>query len=74
MAPAARQLAMAMPANAEEAQVLAALQRTPGAPCHIDDIIRDSQLPARTVGSTLTVLTLKGLAQELGNQHYASLS
>ena len=74
LVPAARQLAMAMPANDEEAQVLAALQRTPGAPCHIDDIIRDAQLPAHTVGSTLTVLTLKGLAQELGNQHYASLS
>ena len=74
MAPAARQLAMAMPANDEEAQVLAALQRTPGAARHIDDIIRDAQLPAHTVGSTLTVLTLKGLAQELGNQHYASMS
>ena len=74
MAPAARQLAIAMPANDEEAQVLAALQRTPGAARHIDDIIRDAQLPAHTVSSTLTVLTLKGLAQELGNQHYASMS
>ena len=45
-----------------------------GRPCHIDDIIRDAQLPAHTVGSTLTMLTLKGLAQELGNQHYASMS
>ena len=74
LAPAARQLAMPLPANDEEAQVLAALQRTPGAARHIDDIIRDAQLPAHTVGSTLTVLTLKGLSQDLGNQHYASMS
>ncbi|MAG36565.1 MAG: DNA-protecting protein DprA [Dehalococcoidia bacterium] len=74
MAPPARQLAMALPANDEEERVLAALQITPCQPRHIDDVIRDARLPAKIVGSTLTVLTLKGLAQDIGSQHYASVS
>jgi predicted Rossmann fold nucleotide-binding protein DprA/Smf involved in DNA uptake len=48
-------------------QVLALL--TPE-PQHIDQLTRQSRLPAHTVSATLTLLELKGAARQVGGLQY----
>ncbi len=55
------------PANDTEDKVLRQLGPEP---IHVDLIVRQTQLPAATVTSTLTLLELKGLAQSAGPMQY----
>ena len=43
-------------------------------PTHIDQIIKQSELPASQVTSTLSLLEMKGLIKNLGGQNYILLS
>lgn len=59
---------MALPMSAEEAALLPHLSQEP---VHIDEICRESDLPAAKVSSTLTLMELKGLVQNVGGMKYA---
>ncbi|WP_083814811.1 DNA-processing protein DprA [Ktedonobacter racemifer] len=59
-----------LPANAEEESLLALLNHESK---HIDEITRESGLPASSVTATLTMLQLKGLVKDMGAMHYISL-
>jgi len=39
-------------------------------PRHIDDLIREADLPAMTVSSTLTMMELKGVIRQVGGMQY----
>ena len=52
-----------IPANDEEGRLLALLSHEP---VHIDDLSRQSALPAPTVASTLMMLELKGSVRQVG--------
>jgi len=56
-----------LPENEEERVLLALLSHEP---CHIDDLIRSSALPASIVGATLMVMELKGMTRHVGGQQY----
>lgn len=55
------------PDSPAEKAILAVLQADP---IHIDDIIRQTELPSAQVIATLTLLELKGLVQDEGNMQY----
>jgi DNA processing protein len=57
-----------VPANATEAQILKLLGAEP---VHIDEVVRLSGLSTADVGSTLTILELKGLVQMVGHMQYS---
>src|SRR5205807_9913126 len=57
------EIKMAIPANDEEGRLLALLSHEP---VHIDDLSRQSELPAPTVASTLMMLELKGSVRQVG--------
>lgn len=57
-----------IPANETEAQILKLIGTEP---LHIDEIVRLSGLSTPVVGSTLTVLELKGLVQMVGHMQYS---
>lgn len=59
---------LALPESAEEAALLPHLSITPQ---HIDDICRAAELPAALVSSTLTLMELKGLVQNVGGMNYS---
>jgi DNA processing protein len=52
-----------IPANDEEGRLLALLSHEP---VHIDDLSRQSALPAPAVASTLMMLELKGSVRQVG--------
>jgi DNA processing protein len=56
-----------LPANDEESQLLALLSHDP---VYIDDLSRQSSLPAPTVSSTLMMLELKGVVRQVGSMAY----
>jgi DNA processing protein len=56
-----------LPANDEESRLLALLSHDP---IHIDDLSRQSSLPAPTVASTLLMLELKGVVRQVGSMAY----
>ena len=56
-----------VPANATEASLLARLGVEP---THVDDLVRECQLPVANVSSTLTILELRGLARKVGPMQY----
>ena len=56
-----------LPDNAEESSLLALLNHDPR---HIDDLTRESTLPAHTVSATLTVMELKGMVRQVGGMQY----
>ena len=56
-----------LPDNAEEKKLLELLSHDP---LHIDDLIRESELPTMTVSSTLTMLELKGIIRTVGAMQY----
>lgn len=58
------EMRMALPENAEEAKLLALLSHEPR---HIDDLIREGDLPAMQVTSTLTMMELKGMIKSVGS-------
>lgn len=58
---------LALPESAEEAALINYLTRQP---VHIDELSRASGLPPALVGSTLTLMELKGLVQQVGGMNY----
>lgn len=62
-----RQASAIVPEDPNEARVFAQLDHEP---LHVDEITRLSGLDAPTVAATLTVLELKGLAQNCGAMQY----
>ncbi len=57
-----------IPENDIERQIMTQLGADP---IHIDDLTRMTGLSAQTVSSTLTILELKGLAQNVGHMQYS---
>jgi DNA processing protein len=58
---------MALPETAEEAALYTHLSSQP---VHIDDLSRASNLPTALVSSTLTIMELKGMVQQVGGMNY----
>ena len=67
MIPQQIEMQTALPDNEEEKALLALLSHEPR---HIDDLIREANLPAMTVSSTLTMLELKGIIRQMGGMQY----
>ncbi|GHO43529.1 DNA-processing protein DprA [Ktedonospora formicarum] len=70
MLPQQIEVKKALPANAEEEVLLALLSQEPR---HIDEIIRESDLPANNVTATLTIMQLKGMVKDMGGMSYIIL-
>jgi DNA processing protein len=60
---------VALPENAIEATLLAALTHEP---MHVDALARSVDLPVETVSSTLIMMELKGLVRQVGGTQYVS--
>ena len=58
---------MALPESAEEAALLRHLSPQP---THVDELSRASGLPSAEVSSTLTMMELKGMVQQVGGMRY----
>ncbi len=56
-----------VPDTAEEALLIEHLSRQP---IHIDDLTRQAGLPSNLVGSTLTIMELKGMVIQVGRMNY----
>jgi DNA processing protein len=56
-----------LPDNDEERVLLKLLSHEP---CHVDDPIRESELPTATVTATLTMMELKGMIRQVGGMQY----
>ena len=56
-----------LPTSTEEQALLALLGQEP---CHIDDLIRESQLLAQDATAALTTLELKGMVKQVGGMQY----
>ena len=67
MVPQQVEMQAALPDNAEERTLLCLLSHDPR---HIDDLIRESDLPTTTVSSTLNVMELKGLVKSAGGMQF----
>ncbi len=57
----------AVPDTAEEALLLEHLSQQP---VHVDELSRDCGLPSSMVSSTLTLMELKGMVQQVGGMNY----
>jgi DNA processing protein len=62
-----RQVRATLPPEPEEEALLRQLSPDPR---HVDEIVRDSSMPAAQVSSLLTVMELKGLVRQVGNMRY----
>jgi DNA processing protein len=62
-----RAVQAAVQADPQEAHLLEFLGREPR---HVDELVRDTALPAPTVSSLLAVMELKGLVRQVGNMSY----
>jgi DNA processing protein len=58
-----------LPANAEEARLMAILNRQPQ---HVDEIRALADLPIEQVSAALTMMELKGLARQVGGMRYVA--
>ncbi len=67
MVPQQVEMQAALPDNAEERALLALLSHDPR---HIDELIRESGLPAKTVSSTLQIMELKGMVKPVGGMQF----
>jgi DNA invertase Pin-like site-specific DNA recombinase len=67
MIPQQIEMQTVLPENDEEKQLLPLLSHEPR---HIDDLIRESGLPAMTVSSTMTMMELKGIIRTVGAMQY----
>jgi DNA processing protein len=56
-----------LPDNDEERALLKLLSHEP---CHVDELIRESELPTTTVTSTLMMMELKGMIRQVGGMQY----
>jgi DNA processing protein len=61
------EIKIAIPANDEEGCLLALLSHDP---VHVDDLVRQSSMPAPSVSSTLMMLELKGSVRQVGSMSY----
>lgn len=59
-----------LPETAEEA---ALIEQLSGQPIHVDDLGRLTGLPSSLVSSTLTMMELKGMVQQVGGMNYIRL-
>jgi len=67
MVPEHSALQMIMPESAEEAALLSHLSHQP---VHIDDLTRLAELPSGMVSSTLSMMELKGMVQQVGGMSF----
>ena len=67
MVPKQLEMKELVPENEIESLLLKYLSQEP---VHIDEICRNSGLPASTVSSTLTIMELKGMVRQLGSMNY----
>jgi DNA processing protein len=67
MIPRQIEMQTVLPENDEEKNLLALLSHEPR---HIDDLIRESDLPAHAVSSVLTMMELKGMIKQVGSMQY----
>jgi DNA processing protein len=67
MVPQHVEMQAALPDNAEERTLLALLSHEP---CHVDDLIRESELPTETVSATLQIMELKGMVKSVGGMQF----
>ncbi len=67
MVPQHIEMQAALPDNDEERALLALLSHEPR---HIDDLIREADLPTMTVSSTLTMMELKGIIRQVAGMQY----
>ena len=67
MVPQQVEMQAALPDNAEERTLLSLLSHEP---CHIDELIRTSELPTETVSATLSVMELKGMVKSVGGMQF----
>ncbi len=68
MVPEHSALQMIMPETAEEAAILAHLTHQP---LHIDELTRLAEMPSGLVSSTLSMMELKGMVQQVGGMSFA---
>ena len=61
---------MVRPETAEE---VALYTKLPAQPVHIDELSRATGLPSALVSSTLTLMELKGMVQQVGGMNYILL-
>lgn len=66
-AQAQQQAEQIQPADETESAILAQLDSEP---IHVDEIVRETRLPAATVSGTLALLELKGLVESAGAMQY----
>ena len=66
-AQAQRQAERIQPADETESAILAELDADP---VHVDELVRETHLPAATVSGTLALLELKGLVESAGAMQY----
>ena len=59
-----------MPESAEEAALLSQLSTQP---LHVDDLGRLTGMPSYLISSTLTMMELKGMVQQVGGMNYVRL-
>ena len=67
MIPRQMEMQTILPDNDEEKKLLELLSHDP---MHIDDLIRESDLPAHEVISVLTIMELKGMIKQVGSMQY----
>jgi DNA processing protein len=67
MVPEYVEMQAVLPDDAEERTLLALLSHDP---CHIDDLIRESGLPTKTVSATLQIMELKGMVKSVGGMQF----
>lgn len=67
MVPEKVAIQMVLPDSAEEAALISHLSRQP---IHVDDLSRVAGLPTSLVNSTLTLMELKGMVQQVGGMNY----
>jgi len=63
-------VAAAVPETPEEA---ALLSRLSSQPVHVDELCRETGMPTAQVSSTLTLMELKGMVQQVGGMNYVRL-
>lgn len=56
-----------LPDNDEERKLLKLMSHEP---CHVDELIRESDLPTTTVTATLMMMELKGMIRQVGGMQY----
>lgn len=64
-----REVRAVLPENETESALLKHLSAEP---IYIDDLTRETQLPAATVSSTLALMELKGLVRQIGGMNYVA--